>query len=183
MWASTSPSRDWTHPLIGRWSINHWTARKYFLYLFFLLTNSLYFFTVTHKIFEAFYIWKSFLFPQSLWIWGSKVFFPLNLLCYLLMAFAAGENSGISIIFVHQKLWLLKTLKALGIFVIIPEAESESQSVMSYFLWPHGLCGPWNSPGQNTGVGSLSLLQEIFLTQGSNPSLLHCRWILYQHSC
>ena len=122
------------------------------------MTNSLYFFTVTHKIFEAFYIWKSFLFPQSFWIWGSKVIFPLNFLCYLLMACAAGENSGISIIFVHQKLWLFKTLKALGIFVIIPESKSESQSVMSDFLWPHGLHSPWNSPVQNTGVGSLSLL-------------------------
>ena len=38
---------------------------------------------------------------------------------------------------------------------------------------------PWtNSPGQNTGVGSLSLLQGIFPTQGSNPDLPHCRWIL-----
>ena len=36
--------------------------------------------------------------------------------------------------------------------------------------------------GQNTGVGSLSLLQGIFLTQGANPGLLHCRWILYQLS-
>ena len=33
----------------------------------------------------------------------------------------------------------------------------------------------WNSPGQNTGVGSLSLLQQIFLTQESNHGLLHCR--------
>ena len=41
---------------------------------------------------------------------------------------------------------------------------------------------PWNSPGQNTGVGSLSLLQRIFPTQGLNPGLLHCRWILYQLS-
>ena len=49
-------------------------------------------------------------------------------------------------------------------------------------LRPHGLYSPWNSPGQNTGVGSLSLLQGIFPTQGSNPSLLHCRWILYQLS-
>ena len=39
---------------------------------------------------------------------------------------------------------------------------------------------PWNSPGQNTGVGSLSLLQGIFPTQGSNLGLLHCRRILYQ---
>ena len=33
---------------------------------------------------------------------------------------------------------------------------------MSDSLRPHGLCSPWNSPGQNTGVGSLSLLQGIF---------------------
>ena len=41
---------------------------------------------------------------------------------------------------------------------------------------------PWNSPGQNTGVGSHSLLQGIFPTQESNPGLPHCRWILYQLS-
>ena len=41
---------------------------------------------------------------------------------------------------------------------------------------------PWNSPGQNTGVGSLSLLQGIFLTQGSNPGIQHCRQFLYQLS-
>ena len=41
---------------------------------------------------------------------------------------------------------------------------------------------PWNFPGQNTGVGSLSLLQGIFPTQGLNPGLPHCRWILYQLS-
>ena len=37
-------------------------------------------------------------------------------------------------------------------------------------------------PFPNTGVGSLSLLQGIFPTQGSNPGLLHCRWILFQLS-
>ena len=41
---------------------------------------------------------------------------------------------------------------------------------------------PWNSPGQNIGVGSLSLLQGIFPTQGLNPGLSHCRQILYQLS-
>ena len=40
----------------------------------------------------------------------------------------------------------------------------------------------WNSPGKNTGVGCHSLFQRIFLTQGSNLSLLHCRWILYHLS-
>ena len=41
---------------------------------------------------------------------------------------------------------------------------------------------PWNSLGQNAGVGSLSLLQEVFPTQGLNPGLLHCRQILYHLS-
>ena len=41
---------------------------------------------------------------------------------------------------------------------------------------------PWDSPGQNTAVGSCSLLQVIFPIQGSNPGLLHCRQILYQLS-
>ena len=53
---------------------------------------------------------------------------------------------------------------------------------MSDSLWSYGLYSPWNSPGQNTGVGSLSLFQGIFPTQGSNPGLPHCRWILYQLS-
>ena len=39
---------------------------------------------------------------------------------------------------------------------------------MSDSLRPHGLQSPWNSPGQNTGVGCLSLHQGIFPTQGSN---------------
>ena len=60
--------------------------------------------------------------------------------------------------------------------------ESQSCSVVSDSLRPHGLYSPWNSLSQNTGMGSLSLLQEIFPTQGSNPGLLHCRQILYQLS-
>ena len=44
------------------------------------------------------------------------------------------------------------------------------------------IVSPWNSPGQNTGVGSLSLLQVIFPTQGLNPGLPPCRQILYQLS-
>ena len=53
---------------------------------------------------------------------------------------------------------------------------------MSDSLGPHGLYSPWNSLGRNTGVGSLSLLQGIFPTQGLNPGLPPCRWILYQLS-
>ena len=65
-------------------------------------------------------------------------------------------------------------------FPLKVKSESRSSSVLSDSLRPHGLYSPWNSPGQNTGVGSLSLLQGIILTQGSNPGLPHCRQILYQ---
>ena len=44
------------------------------------------------------------------------------------------------------------------------ELKSKSHSVVSDSLQPHGLCSPWNSPGQNIRVGSL--LQGIFQTQG-----------------
>ena len=60
--------------------------------------------------------------------------------------------------------------------------ESESCSIVSNSLQPHGLYSPWNFPGQNTGVGSLFFLQGIFPTQGSYPGLPHCRCILYQLS-
>ena len=53
-------------------------------------------------------------------------------------------------------------------------------SVMSDSLWPHGLYRPRNFPGQNTEVGSLSLLQGIFPTQELNRGFLRFRQILYQ---
>ena len=60
-------------------------------------------------------------------------------------------------------------------------------SVVSDALRPHGLQStrllcPWDSPGENIGVGCHALLQEILQTQGSNPCLLcvlHCKHILY----
>ena len=63
-----------------------------------------------------------------------------------------------------------------------PLPKNKCRSVVSESLWPHGLYSSWNSPGQKTAVGSLSLLQGIFPTQGSNPGLQHCKWILYQLS-
>ena len=53
---------------------------------------------------------------------------------------------------------------------------------MSNSLWTHGLYSSWNSPGQNTGMGNLSLLQRIFPTERSDPGLPNCRQILYQLS-
>ena len=57
------------------------------------------------------------------------------------------------------------------------ESETESRSVVSNSLRPHGLYSPLDYLGHNTGVGSLSLLQGTFPAQGSNPGLLHCRRI------
>ena len=67
-------------------------------------------------------------------------------------------------------------------YIFNAKVNSESGSVMSDSLQPHGLYTPWNSPGQNNGVGSHPLLLGIFPTQGLNPCLHHCRWILYQLS-
>ena len=58
-------------------------------------------------------------------------------------------------------------------------SECKLLSRVWLFVTPYS---PWNSPGQNTGVGSLSLLQGIFLTQGSNPGIPHCGQILYHLS-
>ena len=65
--------------------------------------------------------------------------------------------------------------------------SSVSHSVESDSLQPHGLkparvLHPWDSPGKKLGVGCRSLLQRIFLTQGSNLGLLYCRQILYHLS-
>ena len=62
-----------------------------------------------------------------------------------------------------------------------------SCSVMSDSLRPHGLqptrlLRPWDFPGKNTEVGYHFLLQDIFLTQGLNLGLLHCRQTLYRLS-
>ena len=72
--------------------------------------------------------------------------------------------------------------KKAKVVTLMSDKESESCTITSDSLQLHGLYSPWNSPGQNTGVGSLSLLQGIFPTQGSNPGLQHCRQMLYQLS-
>ena len=83
---------------------------------------------------------------------------------------------------ISQKDMLIRLRWELGISLGCRKSESENRSVMSNSLQHNGLYSPWNSPGQNTGVGSLSLLQGIFPTQGLNSGLLHYRQILYQLS-
>ena len=74
----------------------------------------------------------------------------------------------------------------------IHKVKNESSKVLVSQSWPT-LCDPMgcsppgspvcgDSPGKNTGVGCQVFLQGIFPTQGSNPCLPHCRWILYHLS-
>ena len=72
-----------------------------------------------------------------------------------------------------------------GYSIVNQLCESEGESLSVVRLWDtmnSTAYSSWNSPGQNAGVGSLSLLQGIFPTQESNWGLLHCRRILYQLS-
>ena len=67
---------------------------------------------------------------------------------------------------------------------LLPVTCRHECSVVSDSLWPCGLEPArllclWDYPGKSTGVGCHFLLQGIFLTQGLNWDLLHCRWILY----
>ena len=70
-------------------------------------------------------------------------------------------------------------------FIDVLNIVCVSCSVMSDCLQTHELCPtrllcPWDFPGKNTGLGSHALLQGIFPTQGSDPRLLHPRWVLYR---
>ena len=68
------------------------------------------------------------------------------------------------------------------LYVCVCAVRSRSvlfNSLQLHGLQPTRLLCPWDSPGKKTGVGSLSLLQGIFPTQGSNPGLPHCGQILY----
>ena len=56
-------------------------------------------------------------------------------------------------------------------FIKVLSAQS-CLTLQPHGLQPTSLLCPWDSPGKNTGVGCHSLLQGIFLTQGSNPRLL-----------
>ena len=77
-------------------------------------------------------------------------------------------------------LWTMKRLIATGSEVKC----SESCSVVSDSLWPHGLYSQWSSLGQDAGVGSLFLLQGIFPTQGSNQGGFFTSWATREaHIC
>ena len=97
--------------------------------------------------------------PECLWtlpcvLWGTKMF--------LLKSHWCNSKNSLEILYLYCTCLL-------GLF-----------SCARFFATlPARLLCQWNSPDKNTGVGSHSLLQRIFLTQGSNLGLLHCRQILY----
>ena len=84
-----------------------------------------------------------------------------------------GHVKGCSSLLIIGEMQIRATMK----YPLMLVRKSESRSLLSDSLRPHGLC-TWNSPGQSTGVGSLSLLQGIFPPKGSNPGLPHWRRIL-----
>ena len=67
-------------------------------------------------------------------------------------------------------------------FLLIMYTEVKVKIVQLHLTLCDPLDSSWNSPGQNTGVGSLYILQGIFPTWGLNPDLPYCRLILYQLS-
>ena len=69
-----------------------------------------------------------------------------------------------------------------GSFVVIKIFWWKWKSLSHVWLFVSPWNSPWNFPGQSTRVGTLSLLQVIFLIQELNEGLLQCRWILYQLS-
>ena len=88
---------------------------------------------------------------------------------------------------------LLSNMLSRFVIAFLPKSMCDSESgkvsslVLSNLFQSHGLQSvrllyPWDSLGKNTGMISHSLLQGIFLTQGSNPGLLHYRQILYHLS-
>ena len=87
----------------------------------------------------------------------------------------------------HHDYWALQALSpragTTSPGTLEPTPACSVTSVMSNFVWPPGLSparllSPWDPPGKSTRVDCHAHLQGIFLTQGSNLSLLHSRWIL-----
>ena len=119
-----------------------------------LLATFLDIFFVESKQISNRFLW----YPQNFMVTNLQTLLsslsPFHLLCF----------GGLHLIEHYLVKWKWKSLNHVQLFVT---------------PW---LYSPWNYLGQNPGVGSLSLLQGIIPTQGSNPGLPHCRRILYQLS-
>ena len=113
---------------------------------------------------------------QTAWVWILTLLLPSCLtlgkltspLCASEFSSETWENSNNSIVSV------LASLEA--------DTETKIWVQVIYLGGSTRLLCPWTYPGKNTGVGSCSLLQRIFPTQGLNQGLLHCRQFLYHLS-
>ena len=99
-----------------------------------------------------------------------KSFLKLNLALF----FCSGAWSG-PLLFVCQ-IWIPLTCFSVDSFIWITNVVCESHSVVSDSLQPHGLYSPWNFPGQNTGVVSLSHIQWTRFCQNSPPWPICLGW-------
>ena len=172
-------------PCIGRWSLNHCTAREVPLYQ-------------PLGGFCGFpYFWWIHLKRRcgghrSLskcglpWAWRpGRAGFSVSLLLAIILSSdflkpgpgRAPQRWLYVCLLVSQRLRVLLTSKCTHTHTVTVKVTQSCQTLCNPMD-----CSPWNSPGQNTGVGSLSLFQVIFPTQGLSPHLPHCRRILYQLS-
>ena len=123
-------------------------------------------------------------------IWNSISFSTLEALVHYHLACLAHMKCG-DILLLHLfHVVFLDSPTPETCMILFPQCSDISCLISTSWKWKSLshvwlFVTPWtiqNSLGQNTGVGSLSLLQSIFPTQGLNPGLLHCRWIHYQLS-
>ena len=123
-------------------------------------------------------------------IWNSISFSTLEALLHYYLACLAFMKCG-DILLLHLfHVVYLHSPTPETYMILFPQCSDISCLISTSWKWKSLshvwlFVTPWtiqNSLGQNTGVGSLSLLQSIFPTQGLNPGLLHCRWIRYQLS-
>ena len=98
------------------------------------------------------------------------------------MRFVTLYRRRIKTIPMEKKCKKAKWLSGEALQIAVKRRDTKSKGEKERYKHLNGLYTPWNSPGQNMGVGSPSLLQGIFPTQGLNPGLPHCRRILYQMS-
>ena len=127
------------------------------------------------KISQVWFQWETFSDVPVNWALKKKFFFnyhPAKLLsiCFLPLRAWKGKWK------LRKPFLMVSMCVCVCVYVLIPQSCPT--------LWCQGLqsarlLGPWDFPGKNTGVGSHSLLQGIFPTQGSNPGLLHCRQIFF----
>ena len=113
--------------------------------------------------------------------------------CYLTISSSVTPSSPVFNLLQHQGLsqWVSSLRQVAKVLEFAEERisrlelnEVKSLSHVRLFAtpWTTRLLCPWDSSGRSTGVGCHFLLQGIFLTQGSNPGLLHCKQTLYHLS-